>query len=169
MPLRLRPLSPLGRSGRGPRLLVPGLPASGGKRHGQHHGPDRRPRHRRPDQRIHQHRRQRQHHAAPVLPDLRLVAVRQLVRTPAIHRRARGRAGRSLVRQADDEYLDQQRADVGLSRSDAGAGGAATRAAADCQPELTGRATGQQFYAAQSVVESHLKEIQDAWHHHFGG
>jgi len=48
-----------------------------------------------------------------------------------------GALERSLVRQADDEHLDQQRADMGLSRSDAGAGGAATRAAADRQPELT--------------------------------
>ncbi|PUE21178.1 DUF4160 domain-containing protein [Limnohabitans sp. WS1] len=32
----------------------------------------------------------------------------------------------------------------------------------------TGLST-KQLKEAQSVVESHLKEIQDAWNHHFGG
>ena len=32
----------------------------------------------------------------------------------------------------------------------------------------TGLST-KQLNEAQSVVESHLKEIQDAWNHHFGG
>jgi hypothetical protein len=29
--------------------------------------------------------------------------------------------------------------------------------------------SSKQINEAQKIVESHLKEIQDAWHHHFGG